>query len=93
MLSTADLFTREPQCLAHSAAFELNKNAEVYVGETLTVEKEGDSLVARHGLSEVARSTHPPAELLQAVDQSCGIAKGTVETIHLIASIAEISLC
>jgi hypothetical protein len=93
MLSTAGLFTREPQCEAHSAPFELNKNAEVYVGETLTVEKDGDSLVARHGLSEVARSMHPPSELLQAVDRSCGVAKGTVENIHSIANIAEISLC
>jgi hypothetical protein len=93
MLSTAGLFTREPQCEAHSAPFELNKNAEVYVGETLTVEKDGDSLVARHGLSEVARAMHPPSELLQAVDRSCGVAKGTVENIHSIANIAEISLC
>jgi hypothetical protein len=93
MLSTADLFTREPQCGSHSAAFEVKKNAELYVGETLTVEKEGESLVARHGLSEVARSIRPSTDLLQAVDRSCGIAKGTVETIHSIANIAEISLC
>ena len=93
MLSTADLFTREPQCGAHSTAFELKKNAELYVGESLTVEKEGNALIARHGLSEVARAIHPPADLLQAVERSCGIAKGTVETIHLIANIAEISLC
>jgi hypothetical protein len=93
MLATADLFTREPQCGAHSAAFDLTKNAALFVGETLTVEKEGESLVARHGLSEVARAIRPPVDLLQAVDRSCGIAQGTVEQIHVVANIAEISLC
>ena len=93
MLATADLFTREPECGAHSAPFELAQNTELHVGEILTVEKEGGSLVARHGLSEVARSIHPPADLLQAVDRSCGVARGTVENVHAIAHVAEISLC
>jgi len=93
MLGTADLFTREPECAAHAAPFELARNAELHIGENVTVEKEGEALVARHGLSEVARSIHPPADLLQAVDRSCGIAKGTVESVHTVANIAEISLC
>jgi hypothetical protein len=93
MLGTADLFTREPECGAHSAPFELVRNADLHVGETVTVEKEGVALVARHGLSEVARTIHPPADLLQAVERSCGIAKGTVENVHTIAHVAEISLC
>jgi len=93
MLSTADLFTREPVCGAHSTAFDLQQNADVYIGETLTVEKEGDALVARYGLSEVARALHPPTELLEAVERSCGVAMGTIENIHVAANIAEISLC
>ena len=93
MLGTADLFTREPQSGAHSVPFELAGSAELRIGETVTVEKEGEALVARQGLSEVARSIHPPADLLQAVDRSCGIAKGTVESVHTVAHVAEISLC
>ncbi|SDF23895.1 hypothetical protein [Terriglobus roseus] len=93
MLSTADLFTREPVCGAHSTAFDLERNADVFIGERLTVEKDGETLVARHGLSEIARALHPPADLLEAVERSCGIAMGTIETIHVAANIAEISLC
>jgi hypothetical protein len=93
MLGTADLFTKEPDCAATSAPFDLAQNADLHVGETVTVEKEGEALVARHGLFEVARIVHPPSHLLQAVDRSCGIAKGTVENVHAVARVAEISLC
>jgi hypothetical protein len=92
-LGTADLFTREPECGSHSAPFDLAQDAELHPGETVTVETEGSALVARHGLSEVGRIIHPPIELLQAVERSCGIAKGTVENIHPVARVAEISLC
>jgi hypothetical protein len=93
MLGTADLFTNEPDCAATSAPFDLAQNADLHAGETVTVEKEGEALVARHGLSEVARLVHPPSHLLQALDRSCGIAKGTVENVHVVARVAEISLC
>jgi hypothetical protein len=93
MLGTADLFTREPTCETHSAPFDLARNADLHIGDTVIVEKEGDALVARFHLSEVARTAHPPADLLRAVDGSCGIAKGTIENIHALAGVAEISLC
>ncbi len=93
MLGTANLFTREPGCEAHSAPFDLAENVELRVGDTVVVEKEGDALVARSRLSEVARMMHPPAELLRAVDESCGVAQGTIANIHNVARVAEISLC
>jgi hypothetical protein len=93
MLGTADLFTKELGCAAHSAPFDLIQNADLHVGDTVTVEKEGEALVARSRLSEVARTTHPPPDLLRAVDSSCGIAKGTIESVYAIAGVAEISLC
>jgi hypothetical protein len=93
MLGTADLFTRQPTSAAASAVFELSPAAQLCPGNRVTVEKLGDCLVARSGLSEVGRNLHPPAELLLAVDQSCGVAKGTVEIVHSVAGVAEISLC
>jgi hypothetical protein len=93
MLGTADLFTRQPTTAAASAPFELGGSAELHPGDRLTVEKLGDCLVARNGLSEVGRNLHPPADLLRAVEQSCGVAKGTVEIVHSVAGVAEISLC
>lgn len=93
MLGTADLFTRQPTSAAASAPFDLGRLVELHPGDVVTVEKSGDCLVARSGLSEVGRNIHPPAELLRAVDQSCGVAKGTVEIVHSVAGVAEISLC
>jgi hypothetical protein len=49
--------------------------------------------VGRRGFTEVARFSSPPSNLLQAVEASCGIAKGTVEQVHDLAGVAEISLC
>ena len=92
-LSTADLFTRSPDCVARTAAAEIIGSAHLEVGEQLTVEIQGNQMIARRGNNDVAIFTNPPPELHQAVTASCGIAKGTVEQIHSTASIAEISLC
>jgi hypothetical protein len=92
-LGTADLFTRDLDCATRSAPFDLSQSAALSVGDAVTVEKEGGALVARQRLSEVARTDNPPAELLRAVEHSCGIAKGTIEQIHGSARVAEISLC
>jgi hypothetical protein len=91
--ATADLFTRTPDCAARIAEADIIGNARLEVGDRLTVEAHGGGLIARRGNSDVARFTIPPAGLLQAVTASCGIAKGTVEQVHSIAGVAEISLC
>jgi len=93
MLGTADLFTRQPNSTTATAPFELGRLVSLQPGDTVTVEKLGQCLVARSGLSEVGRSLNPSVELMRAVDQSCGVAKGTVEQVHSIAGVAEISLC
>lgn len=92
-LGTADLFTRPPTTAAPSAPFEVPSGTTLDLGDCVTVERSGGCLIARHGLSEVGRNARPPAELLRAVDASCGIAKGTIDAIHTIAGVAEISLC
>jgi hypothetical protein len=92
-LGTADLFTCLPACAARSAAFDITGNAKLEPGGRVTVEPEGGGLVARRGLVEVARNMNPSAELLRAVHASCGVAKGTIEQVHHLADVAEISLC
>jgi hypothetical protein len=92
-LATADLFTREPTCAGRSAPFDLAPNVAVQAGDVVIVEREGTALVARRGLREVARAASPPPELLRAVEDSCGVAKGTIEHTHGLANVAEISLC
>lgn len=92
-LATADLFTREPNCAARTAAAEIIGNARLQVGDHVTVELQGDELIALRGNAEVARISKPSAELLKAVEHSCRVAKGTVEQVHNLAGVAEISLC
>lgn len=92
-LATADLFTLQPTSASVSAPFEVMDGIDLHPGDRVTVERSGDCLVARHGLTEVARSPSPPPKLLHAVDESCGIAKGTVDAMHSLAKVAEISLC
>jgi hypothetical protein len=92
-LATSDLLANEEACAARTAVAEIVSGQSLRVGERITVEVEDGQLVGRRGLTEVARCMAPPLDLLQAVEDSCGIAKGTVEQVHDIAGVAEISLC
>lgn len=92
-LGTADLFTRTPSCAARTVVADIIGNAQLKLGERLTVEVRSGELIARRGIHNVARVVNPAPIVLQAVMDSCGIAKGTVEQIHIIADVAEISLC
>lgn len=92
-LATDDLFTRQPERAARTAAAEITGNASLEVGEKVTVEREAGGLIARRGLDEIARFSNPPLALVKAVENSCGVAIGTVEDVHDLAGVAEISLC
>jgi len=92
-LGTADLFTRVPACAARTAAADILGGARLEAGETLTVEAQNGTLIARRGIGVVARFSRSAPELVQAVKDSCGVAKGTVERVHPLAGVAEISLC
>jgi hypothetical protein len=94
-LSTPGLFTHEPLKAARTIAGEIVGQAEVCAGDGLTVEPDagGVGLVARRGLTEVLRFHRPPAAILQAVKESCGVASGRVEYVHDLAGVAEVSLC
>lgn len=92
-LTTADLFTRTPDSAARTATAEILGDSSLQVGEKLTVEACGRTLVARKGLADVARFTNPAPALLDAVRASCGIAGGTVEQVYSKARVVDISLC
>jgi len=93
ILGTAGLFTEEPVAESRSAPFDLAPDALLNSGDVVVVESDGSSLIARQKLREVARTMNPPAELLHAVQQSCGIAKGIIDQVHTLSRVAEISVC
>jgi hypothetical protein len=92
-LGTSDLFTQEPRQCPRTLPFDLGSSFDVHIGEMVTVEAEGNALVARLRLVPIARADNPPTEVLRAVQESCGIAQGTVQQVHDLARVAEISLC
>jgi hypothetical protein len=92
-LATPTLFTQQPVCAARTAAADLTGCATLQKGDTVIVQLNGTRLVAMRGLSEAAYFTDPPPELVSAVRESYGVARGTVEQINTIAGVAEISIC
>lgn len=92
-LATADLFTRQPTCAARTAEADIINNARLEVGEAVTVQEADNRLIAMRGLSVVAQFHNPSTDLVVAVRSSCGIAKGTVEQVHSLSGVAEISIC
>jgi hypothetical protein len=92
-LATATLLTKAIACAARTAVAEIADGEYLWVGEKVTIEIREQELVARRGTTEVARFKTPPLDILEAVEKSSGIALGTVEVVHEIAGVAEISLC
>ena len=92
-LSTADLFTRQPEVTPRTVVADILNGTDLDVGASLLVEAQNGTLIARQGNDDVARSTDAPQSIRQAVADSCGVAKGTVEKVHRTAGVVEISLC
>lgn len=91
-LSERDLFTQEPMKVARTVLADIAANESVRQGEQLTFEKVGGQLMGRRGHRHILTVGNPPAETLKAVEVGCGVALGTVQTIHGDAGVAEISL-
>lgn len=92
-LATSDLLTRQPSCASRTAEADILNNAQLLSGEAVTVQTAGGGLIAMRGLSIVARFHNPPIDLVAAVHSSCGVAKGTVEHVHSLSGVVEISVC
>jgi hypothetical protein len=91
--NTATLFTRQPGAPRRIVTADVVGNAAIEVGECLTVQREGDRYLARRGLTVVATLSSLPNDLNAAIEQSAGIACGTVETVLPLSGMVEISLC
>ena len=92
-LATPTLFTQQPVCGARTAAADIANGTTLQQGEAVTVQLNGTDLVALRGLSEVAYFIQPSPQLVSAVQESYGVARGTVEQINNIAGVVEISIC
>jgi hypothetical protein len=92
-LATSDLLTREPGCVGRSVVGEIVGGAKLSPGEKLTVEKDARGLFARRGLTEVLRMPQAPLDVVRGVEESCGVGVGTVDQVHDLAGVVEITIC
>jgi hypothetical protein len=84
---------QQPVCGARIAAADIANGTTLQQGEAVTVQLNGTGLVALRGLSQVAYFIQPSPQLVAAVQDSYGVARGTVEQINNIAGVVEISIC
>jgi hypothetical protein len=92
-LATSDLLTRQPDCAARSVVGEIIGNARLSPGERLTVERDAHGLIARRGLTDVVRIAEATAEVVLGIEKSCGVGVGTVDQVHELAGVVEITVC
>jgi hypothetical protein len=92
-LVTQDLFTRLPTSKSRSFAAGLQAAASRKKGEKLTIDKLGEVLVVSRGHTELARCEDAAPELIDAIEANFGLAQGTVDEVHELAGIVEISVC
>jgi hypothetical protein len=93
ILATPTLFTQQPTCVPRTVAADILSGVTLQEGEIVTVQFIGSNLVALRGLSQVAHFSDPPPDVTSAVQESYGMARGTVAHINPIAEVADISLC
>ena len=91
-LGTPDLFTKQPDYCGRTATAEVGNSVILCEGDCLTVEIDGQRLVAIRELSQVAHFISPPAELFQAVREGCGVARGVVQQVNVVSGTVEISI-
>lgn len=92
-LATPDLFTRRPVCEPRAYAATIRTGRKLVVGEDLCVCLRGGKIVAQRGMDIVAEFDTPPADLVDALEESHGEACGIVQEIYKLAETAEIAIC
>lgn len=92
-LGTPNLFTRQPGCEPRAYAATIRAGSILCCGEDLSVRRHNGKIVAQRGMDIVAEFAAPPAELVEALEESYGEACGMVTEVYEIAEMAEIAVC
>jgi nicotinate-nucleotide pyrophosphorylase len=92
-LATADLFTQELGDMCQTFPAVIQDGAVVTPGEALVAEVAGGHIILTHDLRVVAIVADPPVAVLNAIQDSCGIATALVQEVHMFSGIAEVTLC
>jgi hypothetical protein len=90
-LGTADLFTRHPVELRPTFSADLAGGACPKAGDDLIAEIEGQTLILSSKMQIIATGVAPI--ILQAVEESCGLATAIVQEVHELSGVIELTLC
>ena len=91
-IATPDLTTRELVGGERGVAADIVAGAKLCPGEAVTLELDGSAIVARRGLSVVARNDNPSAGAVEAIARHHNILPGTISTLYDAAGMVEVSL-
>jgi hypothetical protein len=92
-LATSNLLTRQPEAAGRSVVGEIVAGAKLTPGEKLTIEKDGNGLVARRGLTDLVRFHQVPRDVVRGIEESCGVGVGTIDQVHEAAGVVELTIC
>ena len=91
-LATADLFTRIPRLRPLVMEADLVGPACPKPGDRLVMREEGGALFGYKGSSKEVHVASPPGTIVQAVQESCGVAAVRIESVDHLSGVAEIVL-
>lgn len=92
-LGTADLFTRGPVELCPAFSADLTGHETPKVGSELIAEADGNTLTLSNARGVVARGITVSPLIIQAVQDSCGLATAVVQEVHEFSGVVEVTLC
>lgn len=91
-LARPTLFTRYPECKSRSVIADLAADAALSQGSRILVCARGAELLLVSGTSQIGAATHPPADLLSAIQKAGGNALGHVTRINPISGTADVEI-
>jgi hypothetical protein len=90
-LRTDTLFTQKPTGISRTFRAEVIDGVRLEVGQKLSVRCAEGSLVAMNVMTPMAACADPPEPLLNSINNSGGVAIGTVLASHAMAGVVEIT--
>lgn len=91
-LSTASLFTQQPQCRTRSLLAELDDGVSVDGGEQLVLIVKNDDMLLVRGHERIGKVPHPPTDAFDAVRNSGQCALVEVCEFNKLSGTADVAL-
>lgn len=92
-VSTADLFDEKPQACPRQFVAEPKQDVSLCLGDKVSVEMDGTTLLGTQGPDTVFRVESPPSEVVTHVKSNSGIAEASISKINPLSGTVEVNLC